>query len=134
MDGIVLWSSLVEVTHVLGPVELCIGSHRDGVRRVHTRDPRNPGKSGAYALILEGEDAVVAGYARAAPLTSPGDLVVIDFLTVHASGRNQGKRARWSMQLRYFNFQDPTGMRIGWRGSYAAGIDFRTVHPDLAVD
>jgi hypothetical protein len=51
----------------------------------------------------------------------------------HPKGYNVSKRSRWSMQLRYFNFRDPTGIRISWCGSYAAGIDFTRVHPDLVV-
>jgi hypothetical protein len=44
---------------------------------------------------------------------------------------NSTSQARWSMQTRYFNFRDPTGMRIGWCGSYATGKDVRQVHPEI---
>ena len=134
LDGLVYWSSLVPLTPELGPVRLCVGSHRDGPVPVHTRDPRHPDKTGAYGLTLRDEEALVARYPQVAPLSSPGDLVIIDFLTLHASGRNQGQRSRWSMQFRYFNFNDPTGMQHGWKGSYAAGVDFATVHPELCLD
>ncbi len=60
--------------------------------------------------------------------------VVIDFLVLHASRHNRAKRSRWSMQFRYFNFNDPMGMSHGWKGSFAAGVDFRTIHPELSVD
>jgi len=53
---------------------------------------------------------------------------------LHASGHNRSLRSRWSMQLRYFNFNDPTGRSYGWKGSYAAGVDFRQIHPELCVD
>ena len=36
-DGIVYWTPLVPVTPELGPVELCIGSHKDGPVPVLTR-------------------------------------------------------------------------------------------------
>jgi Phytanoyl-CoA dioxygenase (PhyH) len=118
LDGLVYWSPLVQVTPELGPVRLCVGSHRDGPVPVYTRDPLNPDKTGAYGLIL----------------TNPGDLVIIDFLTLHASGHNAGLRSRWSMQFRYFNFNEPVGMHHGWKGSYAAGVDFATIHPELCLD
>ena len=38
------------------------------------------------------------------------------------------------MQFRYFNFEDPTGQRIGWSGSFAAGVAINQVHPDLHVE
>jgi Phytanoyl-CoA dioxygenase (PhyH) len=134
LDGLVFWSPLVEVTSELGPVEFCLGSHRDGPRPVLTRASGDPKRKGAYALSLKDEAQWLARYPHAAPLTNPGDLVVIDFLTLHASGHNRGQRSRWTMQFRYFNFADPTGRRHGWRGSFAAGTDFRTVHPELCAD
>lgn len=134
LDGVVYWSPLVQVTPELGPVRLCVASHRDGPVPVYTRDPLNPDKTGAYGLILKDEAALVARYEKVAPLPSPGDLLIIDFLTLHASGQNNGKRSRWSMQFRYFNFNEPVGMRHGWKGSYAAGVNFAQIHPELCLD
>ena len=71
---------------------------------------------------------------RIAPLTRPTDLIVLDFLVLHASGYNVGDRARWSMQMRYFNFAEPTGRSYGWKGSFATGQDFRAIHPELCAD
>ncbi len=133
-DGIVYWTPLVPVTPELGPVELCLGSHRDGTVPVLTRDPRNTDKQGAYSLTLANESELLDRYEHVAPLTSPGDLIIIDFLTLHASGDNRADRSRWTIQFRYFNFNDATGIGHGWKGSYAAGVDFRTVHPELCAD
>lgn len=134
LDGVVYWSPLVQVTPELGPVRLCVGSHRNGPVPVFTRDPLNPEKTGAYSLILKGEVELVSRYEEVAPLSNPGDLVIIDFLTLHSSGHNVGNRSRWSMQFRYFNFNEPVGMRHGWKGSYAAGVNFAQVHPELCLD
>jgi hypothetical protein len=134
LDGLVYWSPLVPVTKDMGPVEFCPGSQVEGALPVYTRDPNNPDKTGAYSLTLKGEAELLRTYPQVAPLTSPGDLVVIDFLVLHASGQNRSQRSRWTMQLRYFNFLEPTGQSHGWRGSYAAGVDFRTVHPELCAD
>jgi hypothetical protein len=134
LDGLVYWSPLATVTKDMGPVEFCLGSQVEGALPVYTRDPDNPEKTGAYSLTLKGEAELLRKYPHVAPLTSPGDLVVIDFLVLHASGHNRSNRSRWTMQLRYFNFLEPTGQSYGWRGSYAAGVDFRTVHPELCAD
>jgi Phytanoyl-CoA dioxygenase (PhyH) len=134
LDGVVFWSPLVPVTEALGPVQFCPGSHRGGPLPVVTADPDQSGRSGAYALMLHNEDAILSVYKKVAPLTDPGDLVMIDFLTLHASGHNRGSRSRWSMQFRYFNFAEPTGRSHGWKGSYAAGVNFREIHPELSVD
>ncbi len=134
LDGLIFWSPLLRITPALGPVEICVGSHKGGLVRVHTRDPANPDKGGAYALILEKEPELLARYPHVAPLTGPGDLILMDWLTLHASGMNRDSRARWAMQLRYFNFNDPTGIRIDWRGSFAAGVSLRDIHPELVID
>lgn len=133
-DGIVYWTPLLPITPELGPVELCLGSHKDGPVPVLTRDPRNPEKQGAYALTLQSESELLNRYENVAPLTNPGDLIVIDFMTLHASGDNRADRSRWTVQFRYFNFNNETSIGHGWKGSYAAGVDFRTVHPELCAD
>jgi hypothetical protein len=133
LDGIVFWSPLVPVTQELGPVELCPGSHKGGPLPVRTQGGGATARSGAYALFLDDEAAIVGRYPKLAPLLQPGDLLVLDFLLLHASGHNRATRARWSMQFRYFNFADPTGRGHGWKGSFAAGVDFRSVHPELCA-
>jgi hypothetical protein len=133
VDGAVFWSPLVPVDERMGPVRICVGSHAAGLVPVLTHDPDNPDKDGAYALILTERDRRVAMYPQVAPLLNPGDLLVMDFRTIHASGYNVSDRARWSMQSRLFNYVDPTGRRIGWCGSYAAGQNFQKIHPELAV-
>lgn len=134
LDGLVFWSPLLSVTPELGPVEFCLKSHQDGLVPVRTRDERNPDKTGAYGVTLDNEAERLAPYEKQAPLTNPGDLVVIDFLTLHRSGQNKGHRSRWSMQIRWFNFREETGRRIEWAGSFAAGNDLLAVHPELVVD
>lgn len=134
LDGLVYWSPLVPVTEELGPVEFCPGSQVEGAIPVYTRDKNNPEKSGAYSLTLKDEEHLLKKYPHVNPLTNPGDLVIVDFLVLHASGYNRSERSRWSMQLRYFNFAEPTGRAHGWKGSYAAGVDFRKVHPELCAD
>lgn len=118
LDGVVFWSPLRALTPELGPVEILEGSHREGPLQV-TSVEDDPTRTGAYALKLVEEDEVVGRYPAVAPLTEPGDLVLIDFLTVHRSGRNTADRPRWTMQLRYFNFCEPTGASQGWAGAPA---------------
>lgn len=130
-DGLVFWSPLIKVTAESGPVEVCLGSHKLGPVRVHTTDARNAQKTGAYALTLENERELIDGFERSAPLSAPGDLIIIDYLALHQSGVNRTTRSRWSMQLRYFNFEEPSGIRDGWKGCYAAGAELAQLHPEL---
>lgn len=130
LDGVVFWSPLLEVTPAMGPVEIAVGSHKDGLVPVF-EDGGEAGKTGAYAMRLERETERISRYERLAPLTKPGDLLVMDFLTLHQSGLNQASNPRWSMQFRYFNFIDPLGVRIDWKGSFAANEKFGDILPEL---
>ena len=134
LDGLVFWSPLLEMTAELGAVEFCVGSHKDGLAPVREADAANPDKTGAYGLTLANEAEQVARYEKSTPLMQPGDLVLIDFLTLHRSGVNKANRSRWSLQMRWFNFAEPTGKKLGWPGAYAAGSELRAVHPELVVD
>jgi hypothetical protein len=131
LDGIVYWTPLVTIRPSLGPVEVCIGSHRDGIVPVH--HPVDSDQKGAYALRLVGEADRLARYQHQAPLTEPGDLLMMDFLTLHQSGENTDVFPRWSMQFRYFNYADPLGVKIGWKGSFAGGQDFRAILSQAGV-
>jgi len=133
LDGVVFWSPLVAITEEIGPVVVCPGSHREGPLPVIEADPDNSNRTGTYLLMLHREAELLSRYSKIAPLTGPGDLILMDFLVLHASGHNIDTRSRWSMQFRYFNFSEPTGRSHGWKGSFAAGVDFKTVHPELYV-
>lgn len=131
-NGLVFWSTLVPMTPDMGPVVFCPGSHAEGLQPlVRSADPQ---RQGAYALMLRDEDQLLKRYPQVAPLTQPGDLVVIDFLVLHASGHNRAERSRWTMQFRYFDFAHASGMAHGWKGSFAAGVDFQKIHPELCPE
>ncbi|MEO0399414.1 MAG: phytanoyl-CoA dioxygenase family protein [Pseudomonadota bacterium] len=127
--GVVFWSPLLPVDETMGPVALAIGSHSEGALPVY--DDVAGGRAGAYALRLADEDAALAGRDIVRPLTEPGDLLAIDFLTLHRSGLNRAAHARWSMQFRYYDFLEPVGRTIDWAGSYAAGTGFAALFPAL---
>ncbi|HVM87573.1 MAG TPA: phytanoyl-CoA dioxygenase family protein [Puia sp.] len=134
VDGIVFWSPLVSIKENMGPVQICPKSHKGGLRKSYLKDPENPEKSGAYAMRLENESEILKEYGVVAPLSNPGDLVLMDFLTIHSSGKNISDRSRWSMQFRYFNFHDPTGIKIKWTGCVANGVQLKDVHPELVIE
>jgi len=117
LDGIVFWSPLVEIEQKLGPVEIAECSHNDGLLKVCSKT-ENGLKQGAYSLRITNEDGILEKYSKVNPLTKPGDLILMDYLLLHRSGKNYLDFPRWSMQWRMFNFLDSTGINIGWRNNY----------------
>jgi Phytanoyl-CoA dioxygenase (PhyH) len=134
VDGVVFWSPLIPILEELGPVQISPKSHKGGLRRSYLKDPENPDKTGAYAMRIENEAELLKQYGIIAPLSEPGDLILMDFLTLHSSGKNISNRSRWSMQFRYFNFYDPTGIKINWTGCVANGVQLKDVHPELVIE
>ena len=130
VDGLTFWCPLVELTEAMGPVQILRGSHRNGILKTTHQDGYN---ANAYSLRLVDERRLLNEYPIDAPMPKLGDVLVIDFKTVHASGFNVSASPRWSLQTRYFNFLDPVGQAYGWQGSYANGVDFRKIHPELYV-
>ena len=123
--GIVFWTPLLEVSELLGPVEICKGSHIGGYKEVYNEN--SDGKIGAYTLRLKDEENLLKEFTKVAPLTKPGDLILMDYYTLHQSGKNKGNHPRWSIQFRYFDFNNRFGRETEWRGSFAEGIDFKEV-------
>ena len=135
LDGVTFWIPLVPVTADMGPVVLARGSHRGGVEPLV--DTSGSGESdmamGAYgALRLEDEATIPERYELCAPLSEPGDVMAFDFLTLHASGANVGTRARWTVQIRYFNFADEYGAKIRWTGGLKHGTTLWAANALLA--
>lgn len=133
LDGIVFWTPLAEVAEDMGPVIILPKSHKDGLC-IYSRGTTYADKQGAYQIGIHDEDKVVARYEHIAPLTRPGDLLLMDFLTIHGSGWNRSGRARWSVQNRFFNYADPVGMKVGWKASITTGTDVESVFPDNFVN
>ncbi len=133
LDGIVFWTPLLPITEELGPVIVLSESHKDGLCQ-YSKGTTYAQKEGAYQIGIHEEDTVVEKYEHVAPLLNPGDLLLMDFLTIHGSGFNRSARSRWSVQNRFFNFSDPVGMEIGWKASVTAGTDAKAVFPQNFVE
>ncbi len=133
MDGVVMWTPLVPILPDMGPVIVCIESHKDGLCTYSKSKPYEQ-KSGAYKIGILNDEQVAGRYEQVSPLTEPGDLIVMDYLTIHQSGLNISDRSRWSIQFRFFNFHEPTGMRIGWKASVTAGTDIETIFPEYFTE
>jgi ectoine hydroxylase-related dioxygenase (phytanoyl-CoA dioxygenase family) len=127
-SGIVLWSPLRDVTMEVGPVCFCPGSHKEGIFKILKTGP------GSYGLNLSDEETVVNRYSQVQPEVSVGDVLVLDFKTLHCSSPNRSSRTRWAMISRLFNFLDPIGISNGWVGGLQEGTSFEEIHPTLITN
>lgn len=133
MDGVVFWTPLIPLVSDLGPVNVCIRSHKDGLC-LYSKPKEYANKTGAYKIGIHNEEKIVSQYDQMQLLGNPGDLIIMDFLTIHQSGFNKSNRSRWSIQSRFFNFKDEVGAKIGWKASVTAGTDIEKIFPDNFTD
>ncbi len=131
--GIVAWFPLVPTDISMGPVRIARGSHRNGLVAVECDDPRNERRDYTRSMRIPDVESLAARYPEDAPETQPGDVVFIDFMTLHASGYNRSDRTRISCQVRYVELADPTAIENGWIGGMHEGGDFSSIHPDKVV-
>ena len=106
----VLWIPLVEITPELGPLEVCLQSHADGV----APQWHGVGPSGDSTVHIANTAERVGRYARVAPLSRPGDVLFVDALTLHRNGINRGAHARWAVRVGVYDRREPWGALHGW--------------------
>jgi hypothetical protein len=128
-SGLVFWAPLFDTMIENGPVEVAQGSHENGVLPVYF----DGDLGNAYALNIHGILPILQKYEKIQPITEVGDLLVMDFCTIHKSGNNTSNRALWSMQFRWFDMLEATGITNNWKGSFASGVKFQDLHPELLI-
>lgn len=131
LDGLTFWAPLVSVTPDIGPLELLIGSHTEGPLPVFYEE--NQLINTAYGMKIQSENQVVDKYEKISLSCNRGDLLILDFKTIHRSGFNFSKKIRWTMQMRYFNFNEPWAMAKGWPSGLSQGNTISQVCPDLLI-
>ena len=129
LDGLVFWTPLVKITQGLGPVKILDSSHKNGMCN-YAKNDKYQFKSGSYQYGIHQEEKTIKKYELSQPLSAPGDLILMDFLTIHASGDNLTERSRWSIQYRFFNHCDKIGQKIGWKASITAGSEVQKIFPE----
>jgi hypothetical protein len=135
LDAVTFWIPLVPVSAEMGPVVLARGSHKAGVEPLVDACGKGTQEMpfGAYGALRIADEATIGErYEVVAPVSEPGDVFAFDFLTLHASGANAGARARWTAQIRYFNFGDPFGASIRWIGGLKHGTTLAAANALLA--
>lgn len=131
INGLVYWSPLLEIDMDIGPLHILSGSHKEGLLKVCYPDEKN---RTPYGLRIVNEDELENKYECMKVLCSPGDLLIMDFLTVHKSGNNVSNRSRWSMQYRYFDFLNDEARKIDWANNVSQGNSIEKLYPHYLVE
>ena len=108
---VVFWVPLVDMLSDMGSVELLSGSHKLG-HIEHQVLPEHSNKVGLYKTGLPLADSYEKEFDKHAPLTKPGDIMILDSRTIHQSGCNRSSRLRVTLQVRYFGFNDEQAIKV----------------------
>jgi hypothetical protein len=112
-DGLTFWTPLLPVTPDMGPLEIAVGSHKGGLLPIQDVGPGHARRERSYTWEIDDSGMVETKYEMVAPLTEPGDVIVMDYRTIHRSGRNTSAVPRWSALWRYFDYRK--GVEMGWK-------------------
>jgi ectoine hydroxylase-related dioxygenase (phytanoyl-CoA dioxygenase family) len=132
--GVVAWFSLVPVTADMGPVNIAAGSQREGLLGVRCGDPMNRAKDYTGQFEIPNVEALLERYPVVSSETGSGDVVFIDFMTLHQSGFNRSaSRSRVTCQVRFFDMAEPVAISHDWVGGWQEGGDFTRLHPEKVL-
>ncbi len=97
LDAVVAWMPLVSAGADNAPLEVILGSHRNGLL---------PSEPHAFGNAVR--DEAIAGETFHAIEAEPGDLVIFSMFLVHRTGAAQGDGVRWAVSFRYNNLDEPS--------------------------
>jgi phytanoyl-CoA hydroxylase len=97
------WAPLIRpTTSANGTIEVCVGSHKEGVARQSWQEPAG------RALQIIVDEALVAKYPQVQLPMTPGQLLVFDSHLFHRSGQNSSSEVRYSLVGMYHDVDNPT--------------------------
>ncbi|MES2142227.1 MAG: phytanoyl-CoA dioxygenase family protein [Pseudomonadota bacterium] len=135
--GLVFWVPISAYSPDIGMLKILKSSHIHGPRKVRklidiALDKTEYTKK-ANSIKIEKIDKILEKSKVILIEASQRDLVIFDYMTVHRSGYNRSSRCRWSIQARYFSFEDEWGINMGWPGSITCGKSYEEIIPELIV-
>ena len=110
------------------------GTQRLGALPVIVRDPLNAGRNANETLEIAGLEGILTPRPTLSIPVSAGDALVFHTYLLHRSQPNRTERTRWTLQARYFDFQNEAAISHDWVGGMNEGVDFRRFHPALEAD
>jgi ectoine hydroxylase-related dioxygenase (phytanoyl-CoA dioxygenase family) len=120
---ITAWVPLLNVTECMGPLTVVPGSH-------HYHYPVAVQESDRYAALTDIDiEALEADAVTVTPQV--GDALFFHELLLHRSGSNQSDRARWVLNARWADLNDPAFTERGWQFRRERSFQMlQQLHPD----
>jgi len=129
LDALVFWVPLQTVSEHNGWLTIAPGSNQLGILPLTVAASGNAdnNKSGFMHIA---NPSPVNNYPHIPIPAEPGDVLVFNTLLLHRSGQNQSDHARWTVQVRFGNFEHPVALNKNWPGTLRDGLPFEHHHPE----
>ncbi len=99
--GLVLWIPLINLKKNIGPLRVCVSSHKDGFLDNYKKFRKNSKHSFQRKIYLKKKYKVFSESLQ------EGDVIFMNKNTIHASGVNKSDFIRFSLQVRVHDLMDP---------------------------
>jgi ectoine hydroxylase-related dioxygenase (phytanoyl-CoA dioxygenase family) len=128
--AVVAWIPVMPMTLDMGPVKYVAGTHGKLRHASLNLDKVVAGNSTSFIKLVGCDIEELERNAKDA-LIEVGDVLLFHTFLLHRSAPNRGKRARWTIQIRYGDFKDSEFVSRGF--SYQAANEpsrFGALHPN----
>jgi ectoine hydroxylase-related dioxygenase (phytanoyl-CoA dioxygenase family) len=107
--GYVFIAPLKDIKENMGPIKIYPGTHKYGIRKIKFNQNNNLRKTRQIELEINNEEILEKPKLVTA---NEGDLIIIDFLTLHESTQNLSENIRFTMMYRFIDYEDPTSLKL----------------------
>lgn len=128
-DSIVYWIPLHDVDNDNGCLIVAPGSHKLGVMPMNVRDPQNRGDNKSRTMHIKDLSPLEQFEHYTVPMHK-GDVLVFSTLLLHRSQANMTTRSRWTLQIRYGNYEYAKAVGRDWTGTLRDGGWLGDRHPE----
>lgn len=134
MNSVVIWTPLFNQKLNEGGVLIVPGSHKGGIRKVKVIDPQNKNNKNGGSSI---EIADLSEFDNAETLSTAVDVtdaLIFDTKLVHKSLPLVNEKIRWSVQMRFADFNNEDAINRGWPNGMIENNWFEFDHPEYIAD
>lgn len=128
-DAIIVWFVLRDVKEKGGCLLVAPSSHKEGILPVKLLDAGSTTRS----IEINDLDVLDKYNVVEAPLKK-GEILIFSTLLLHKSQINKSNHTRWTIQLRFGNFEHEKSIKRKWPGRVAEGFPFEKYHPEYVVN
>jgi hypothetical protein len=130
-SGFVFISSLSKIKKNDGAIKVYPGTHKLGLQKIKVIKNKKIRKT--RRQLLADATKIKKKFKFNYVYMNPGDLLILDFLTLHESSQNKSTRTRITFISRYIDFFSGTGTEIFYSDGEQANIFFNKVHKNLII-